>query len=340
MLPLEEDGLLDRALEALPTSAEMASRIAAGEGLTRPELAVLLSYTKIVLDRWVLASDLPDDPYLADRLVQYFPEPLREQYADRMTGHRLAREIIATVAVNRFVNSQGITAYHRLSTETGAGIADIIRAQLASRAIFAVGLDEVRLRRNAGVGAADATALRVTLRRMVERSTRWLLHHQRGPLDVAATVAAYGPQIAALRPELARLLTGEQAEAAQAYQQRWEEAGLPEELAVTMSTTSQAHTLLSVVDVAGRLGLEPLRVAEVHYPLAAAPTRPGGGRSPTGWPRPSGPPSSSGGWTDCPARCGGTRWPGQHCATNCWPPMPNSPRRCSPGPIRTARPRP
>lgn len=270
MLTLEDDGLLDRALEALPTSAEMASRIASGEGLTRPELAVLLSYTKIVLDRWVLASDLPDDPYLADRLVQYFPEPLRERYADRMPGHRLAREIIATVAVNRFVNSQGITAYHRLSTETGAGIADIIRAQLASRAIFAVGLDEVRLRRNAGVGAADATALRVTLRRMVERSTRWLLHHQRGPLDVAATVAAYGPQIAALRPELARLLTGEQAEAAQAYQQRWEKAGLPEELAVTVSTTSQAHTLLSVVEVAGRLGLEPLRVAEVHYRLAAA----------------------------------------------------------------------
>jgi len=270
MLTLEADGLLDRTIEALPTSAEMAARIAAGEGLTCPELAVLLSYTKIALDRWVLASDLPDDPYLADRLVQYFPEPLRERYADRMADHRLAREIIATVAVNRFVNSQGMTAYHRLSTETGAGVADMIRAQLASRAIFAVGLDEVRLRRNTGVGAADATALRVTLRRMVERGTRWLLHHQRGPLDVAATVAAYGPQIALLRPELARLLTGEQAEAAQVAQARWEQAGLPGELAVTMATASQAHTLLSVVEVAGRLGLEPLPVAEVHYRLAAA----------------------------------------------------------------------
>ena len=270
MLTLEADGLLDRAIEALPTGAEMASRIAAGDGLTRPELAVLLSYTKIALDRWVLASDLPDDPYLADRLVQYFPEPLRDRYSDRMPEHRLAREIIATVAVNRFVNSQGITAYHRLSTETGAGIADIIRAQLASRAIFAVGLDEVRLRRNADIGAADATALRVTLRRMVERATRWLLHHQRGPLDVTATVAAYGPQIAALRPELARLLTGEQADAARAYQRRWEEAGVPGELAATMASASQAHTLLSVVEVAGRLGLDPLQVAEVHYRLAEA----------------------------------------------------------------------
>ncbi|MGC3993187.1 MAG: NAD-glutamate dehydrogenase [Propionicimonas sp.] len=270
MRTLTDDGLLDRSIEDLPSSAEMTERIAAGEGLTRPELAVLLSYTKIALDRWVLASDLPDDPYLADRLVQYFPEPLRERYADRMPAHRLAREIVATVAVNRFVNSQGITAYHRLSTETGSGIADIIRAQLASRAIFAVGLDEVRLRRNTGLAAADATRLRVTLRRMVERATRWLLHHQRGALDVTAAVAAYGAEIAQLRPELPRLLTGGQATAAQELTAHWIEAGLSAELAATMATAGQAHTLLSVVEVAHRLGLAPLRVAEVHYRLSAA----------------------------------------------------------------------
>ncbi len=270
MRTLEEDGLLDRRLEALPSSAEMSARIAAGEGLTRPELAVLLSYTKITLDRWVLASDLPDDPYLADRLVQYFPEPLRERYADRMPAHRLAREIIATVAVNRFVNSQGITAYHRLSTETGAGVADIMRAQLASRAIFAVGLDEVRLRRNAGLPAASATELRVRLRRMVERATRWLLHHQHGPMDVTATVAAYGPEVGQLRPELARLLTGRQAEAARTAEERWRDAGLPDEFAMTMAMASQAHTLLCVVEVAHRLGLPAQRVAEVHYRLSDA----------------------------------------------------------------------
>jgi len=270
MRTLELDGLLDRRIEALPGSEEMAARIAAGDGLTRPELAVLLSYTKIALDQWVLASDLPDDPYLADRLVQYFPEPLRERYADRMPSHRLAREIIATVAVNRFVNSQGITCYHRLSTETGAGVADIIRAQLASRAIYAVGLDEVRLRRSTGLDAASATEIRVRLRRMVERATRWLLHHQRGPLDIGAAVAEYGPEVAALRGELSGLLSGAPAEAAAAATQRWLAAGLPEELAANLGTAGQAHTLLSVVEVGHRLGLPPSRVAAVHYRLAEA----------------------------------------------------------------------
>ena len=60
-----------------------------------------MSYTKIMLAREVLSSDLPDDPDLADRLVRYFPTPLRERYADQIREHRLSREIITTVAGQR-----------------------------------------------------------------------------------------------------------------------------------------------------------------------------------------------------------------------------------------------
>jgi NAD-specific glutamate dehydrogenase len=270
MRALEADGLLDRQLEALPSGAEMTARIASGAGLTRPELAVLLSYTKIALKRWVLASDLPDDPYLADRLVQYFPEPLRQRYAAVMPSHRLAREIITTVAVNRFVNSQGITAYHRLATETGAGVADIIRAQLASRAIFNVGLDEVRLRRVVGLSAEVGTELRVVLLRMVERATRWLLHRSRGALDIVSVIEEYAAAVAALRPRLPDLLTGADREAAARKASAWLAAGVPEELARTLGSAGQAHTLLSVVQVAHHLGRDPLAIAELHFAVADA----------------------------------------------------------------------
>jgi glutamate dehydrogenase len=103
------------------------------KGLTSPELATLLAYTKIVLEDEVLASDLPDDPYLLDRLITYFPSAMRERYADQMQKHRLYREIIATVVVNEFVNESGITCFHRLSGETGAHASDVIRAQIAAR---------------------------------------------------------------------------------------------------------------------------------------------------------------------------------------------------------------
>jgi glutamate dehydrogenase len=269
MSTLVSAGILDRGLEYLPSSDEMAGRIAAGVSLTRPEMSTLLAYTKIALKNWVLATDLPEDPYLADRLMQYFPEPLRARFADAIGSHRLGREIITTVAVNRFVNSQGITGYHRLSTETGAGVADIVRAQLASRAIFNVGLDEVRLRRSE-LSAELGTELRVTLLRMVERGTRWLLHHERGPLDVARVVAEYGPTVAELRPVLASLLAGADAHAQVAHATAWIDSGVGLELAENLSTAGQAHTLLSVVQVAHRLQLPALRVAEVHYRLADA----------------------------------------------------------------------
>ena len=268
MRTLEAEGFLDRALEDLPTSDEMSRRIAVGGSLTRPELATLLAYTKIALYAWVLAGDLPDDPYLADRLYSYFPKPLRERFAEAMPGHPLARPIIATVAVNRFVNSQGITAYHRLSTETGAGVADVIRAQLAARAIYSVGVSEVLLGRGGDLDAALVTELRMELRRMVERAARWLLHNRRGTLDVRATVARFNSGVGEVRSQLGRLITPRQRTVAEAAYERWAARGAPIDLAAEMATAAHAHFALGAVQTAQRLGLDVIRVAEVHFRLA------------------------------------------------------------------------
>jgi len=265
---LEEQGRLDRTLAALPTSAEMSRRIGEARGLTRPEFATLLAYTKIALKDMVLATDLPEDPYLADRLLSYFPRPLRERFADAMPAHPLARQIITTVAVNRFVNSQGITAYHRLSTETGAGIADVIRAQLAARAIYAVGVSEVSLTRVTGLDAGLVTSLRMELRRMVERATRWLLHNLRVPLDIQAAASRFAPGVALVRPALLDLVTSRQRQAADAAIAGWCERGAPPELAGHLATAALAHWVLPVVDIAQRLGRDPHDVARVHFRLA------------------------------------------------------------------------
>lgn len=170
--------------------------------------------------------------------------------------------------MNRFVNSQGITAYHRLATETGAEVGDIIRAQLASRAIFNVGLDEVRIRRLSGLTADVGTELRVVLLRMVERGTRWLLHRNRGSLDIVAAIEEYGPAVAALRPQLPDLLTGADREAAHRKAAAWLAAGVPDELARTLGSAGQAHTLLSIVQVAHRLGRDPLAIAQLYFAIA------------------------------------------------------------------------
>src|SRR3546814_8811789 len=106
---LESQGLLDRQIEDLPSDSEIAERKARGLGLTRPELAILLSYSKLVVFQQLVDSDVPEDPYLSRELVRYFPEPLQKKYARAMEDHRLKREIIATAVTNSTINRMGAT---------------------------------------------------------------------------------------------------------------------------------------------------------------------------------------------------------------------------------------
>ncbi len=176
---LSDQGLLDREIEFLPSTDAMEVRRANHKGLTAPELATLMAYTKIVLEDEILETDLPDDSYLADRLITYFPSRMREEYADQMPEHRLHREIIATVVVNDFVNQSGITCFHRLSGETGAGPADVLRAQIAAGAIFgAAELYDAIKALDHQVGADVQTQLRMEVRTLVERATRWLINNR------------------------------------------------------------------------------------------------------------------------------------------------------------------
>ena len=97
MRKLEHEGELDREIEFLPDEADMAEREAQSIPLSRPELSVLLAYAKITLFDRLLGSKVPDDPYLERDLMRYFPTRLQGKYPDEIRGHRLRREIIATM---------------------------------------------------------------------------------------------------------------------------------------------------------------------------------------------------------------------------------------------------
>ena len=189
---LEHEDLIDRTLEFLPTERQLADRQASGVGLTTPEFAVLLAYTKATNTREILASELPDDPFVADEIARYFPTPLRERFRDEMDRHRLRREIVAMRIVNATVNKAGISYDFRMTEETGASVVDSTRAHIAARAIFAMGDLWAPIEALDGAVAPDVQ-LRMILavRHMVERGALWLLRHRRAPLDITATVAAF-----------------------------------------------------------------------------------------------------------------------------------------------------
>ena len=114
----------------------MRRRLDRGDGLTTPESAVLLAWTKIVLADELLASDLPEDPYLHLDLMAYFPTLMREGFETQIADHPLRREIIVTQVVNDLVNGAGMTFWVRLAGETGASAAELTRANFVAREIF------------------------------------------------------------------------------------------------------------------------------------------------------------------------------------------------------------
>ena len=265
MCELEESGHLDRAVDTMPSTTEMNRRMAAGERLASPELCTLLAWTKIALCDAVLATDLPEDPFVADRLVGYFPPLLRERFAERMPTHRLHREIITTEAVNRFVDSQGITAYYRLHLQTGADIAQVIRCQLAARSVFGLGRVETDLT-HLGLDAVRTAKIRFALTDLAMHATRWFLNHG-GADDIAGTIETYRPGVATLVEKLSERLLGDSADAWQEKVDEVTELGLDRSDAAVVAAYDWSPVLLSIVEISEE-GHPLDEVADAYLTLA------------------------------------------------------------------------
>ncbi|ADB30777.1 NAD-glutamate dehydrogenase [Kribbella flavida DSM 17836] len=265
---LEKQGLLDRELEFLPSVAEFKRRKAEGRGLTSPELSVLIAYTKIVLEAELLKTSLPDDDFLAHKLVSYFPQAIQDRFAEPMKSHQLRREIITTQVVNEFVNSSGITAFHRLSLETGGSVEDVVRANLAASRIFAqpdllalnADLDNV-------VDADTQTRMRLETRTLVERATRWLVSNRRPPMDIAELIEFFTPGISKLTAALPDVLRGRELALFEQRRETLVTQGVPADFATRIAVLPPAYAGLGIVETADRDDLDVLEVAKVHFAL-------------------------------------------------------------------------
>jgi glutamate dehydrogenase len=185
------NGELEREVEFLPGSDEMVERRAAGEGLARPELAVLLAYAKRATFDALIESELPDSPYLAQDLRAYFPASIVGRFDHLIDDHPLRRELVATILANDVVNSQGITFVSRTVTETGASAADVVRAFRIARDVTGA------VQRWSDVEALDGqidpaiqNELMTGVDWLVETTSRWYLVHASGqhlaePIDDA-----------------------------------------------------------------------------------------------------------------------------------------------------------
>jgi glutamate dehydrogenase len=266
---LERDGRIRRRLDVLPNDREIAERRSAGTGLVIPEFSVLLAHTKIATAQEVLASALPDDRYLQSVLVDYFPTPLRQKYADGMGEHRLHREIITTAVVNDMVDRSGITFAFRLNEETGASLPEITAAWLVARAVFDMPGFWAQL--EALDGKVDTGVQILALlegRKLTERAARWLLAFRRPPFDIQATIDFFAAAVLTVAGSLPTMLTGRDltgfAERREVYAAR----GVPADLADRVAAMVPAYSAFDIVDIAHGTGRSVEETTEVYFDLA------------------------------------------------------------------------
>jgi len=263
---LEKNGALNRAIEFLPSDEGLTERRKAGKGLTRPELAVVLAYSKIDIYNGLLAGDVAEDPYLAKELENYFPVPLQKRYRELMPKHRLRREIICTAVTNSLVNRMGSTFAHRMQEETGADASSVARAYTIARESF--GMPElwsgVEMLDNQ-VPSSVQVSMAVQSSRLLKHVTRWLIDHLRDKLDIAATVPLYQPGVSGLVQHLHGVLSDDLLESFNKGVQQYTDVGVPEILARRIAAIPVLYAALDVVDVAREIKLPVEVVGKVYF---------------------------------------------------------------------------
>jgi glutamate dehydrogenase len=268
---MESSGWLQRALEFIPTDDALVERKAVGSGLTRPELAVLISYTKAQLKAALAVPAIADDPLLERALFSAFPAVLCESYRPALERHRLRTQIIGTKVANDMVDLMGITFVERISQSTGANVVDVARAFVTAREVFDLHTWWQRIEAlDDRVDAALQLDMMAVVTRLVRRATRWFIRNRRVHLQPLREVERFRAPIAELYAQYPDILAGRVLEDFSARRQALLEARVPDELATYVATAHFLYPALSIIDAATELNVPARKVAEVYMALSQA----------------------------------------------------------------------
>ena len=248
MRTLEESGLLKRKIEFLPSDEEISRRTALKQSFTRPEISVLLAYSKIWLYNQLVESKLPDEDYFKEDLLRYFPKELHKKYAHELHNHKLRREIIATYVTNSIVNRAGSTFFTTIIRDSGMKAEDIASAYVVTRDAFNlrdIWKDIENL--DAKVDAKIQYEMFLTIGTFIERQTMWFLRNAPLPLNVEKTIQQFKPDIEKFSANIDRLENDYIAEKIEENKNRLVQFKVPEKLAKRVASL---RAIIAACDVA------------------------------------------------------------------------------------------
>ncbi|HEY0086322.1 MAG TPA: NAD-glutamate dehydrogenase domain-containing protein, partial [Allosphingosinicella sp.] len=266
---LEESGRLNRAVEGIETNEELMRRGQESRGLTRPELAVLLSTSKMALQAALETGRITEDPTLTPELLAAFPKTMQERQEQAILEHRLRREIIATKIANRFVNRLGLTAAFTLSEEEGASFGQVAAAFVAAERLFDMGsfwkeLDTVdvpeQLRLELFDEASNALQLHIAD----------ILRNTPASAKLAEIVDNLQPGLTKLDVAVGQLLRQEIANEAATRRLRLIELGAPAHIAERLVRLYELNGGVGVAALGRKLGVDEIALTNAYTRLGEA----------------------------------------------------------------------
>jgi glutamate dehydrogenase len=270
MTALEADGFLNRAVEFLPDSKQLAELRSTKQGLSRPEIAVLLAYAKMAFFKELAASPLLDSAYFEADLLRYFPKVMARDFAKDMKAHRLRREIVATMITNSIVNRTGFSMAHSLMRATGLGAGDVAQAYIATRDAFR--LRDVWKAIESLDGRVTATVqsqLFVGVNQFIEHSCRWFLAHVKQPMNIDAVMARYQPSIALIEKEALTIMSASARKAFEETISTLTAQNVPEALATRMAMLEVMTAACDIIDAAQSSKLSVATVGTIYFEVGA-----------------------------------------------------------------------
>ena len=269
MRHLEAEGILNRKLENLPSDKQITDRIAQNRGLTRPELSILLSYSKLTYKNALLESSSLSEECYDSLLLGYFPRLIRDRYADAIRQHPLRKEIIATLLSNQIANNIGIGFGFRIREETGSTIEDIAKAYVVTVEVFGLYRTWRALEKlDNKVHEQDRYETFQTVSGLLERSISWILRNQPSDFNVSEVIRRYKADIKVLREVMPKAIVGQSRRNYQALRRRFVKFRLPEGLAEELAIKTALASAFDIIEIKTSLDSKTEYVCRVFYALS------------------------------------------------------------------------
>ncbi|WP_342270705.1 NAD-glutamate dehydrogenase [Rickettsia endosymbiont of Orchestes rusci] len=263
---LEEEKILVRSNEFLPTAEELNKRAVNGEPLTRPELCVLLSYSKRSAYHELITATFSHDKYFDSCLINYFPELMRDKFRLEILAHPLKHEIIRTVVTNKIINHLGGPLVSILKRETGTALCDIVRSFIIICEIF--DLDNIWEQAESLPVNIDYNIkidMFTEIAKLMRRGIAWFIKHVKHPINISDTIEEFFEPTQILRKIVGGMLVEEAKAKLEDKLKYYIASGVDESFANIIVTLDSLVSVFDIIYITKQTGGNNIEIASLYF---------------------------------------------------------------------------